>query len=171
MQGVFVSGGVETKVMFGGDTRWEAMEDIVSICKYHGNAARLEYDLFKLPHHCSYLSLSDAKRATKTEPKPLIKEWFEMARNKAIVISTSNRIVMTDQSQPPHFQPKNYHVENIAKANGQFKVTMEEPTIGRPKPLVVNITGFGLAFDTVAAVAGSSAATIQRPPRAASEAS
>jgi len=168
MQGVFVASGVETKVMLGGDTRWESMEEIVSISKYHGNAARLEYDLFKLPHHCSYLSLSDVKGATKTEPKPLIREWFEMARNKAIVISTSDRIGTTDQKQPPHFQAKNYHVANIARVNGQFKVTMEEPTIGRPKPLVVDITRFGPAFAAVVAAVGSSTAPVQRPPRAAS---
>ncbi len=138
---------------------------IVSISKKHGNKARLEFDLFKLPHHCSYLSLSDEKGTTKTVPKPLIKEWFEMASDRAIVISTSERVVDKDQTPPPHFQAKNYHVENINRVNGQFKVTMEHPKPAAPKPLVVNIGSSGPEIESSSTPAPAAAAT-QTPTRA-----
>lgn len=165
MQTVFVSGGVETKVIFGGDTTWVSMEDIVSISKKHGNQHRLEFDIFKLPHHCSYKSLSDIKGATKTEPKPLVKEWFEMASERALVISTSERVLNQEQTQPPHFQAKNYHVENINRVNGQFKVTMEHPVPTSPKPMVVNIGSSGFEIESASTPAPALAAT-QTPARA-----
>ena len=165
MQTVFVSGGVETRVIFGGDTTWVSMEDIVSISKKHGNQHRLEFDVFKLPHHCSYKSLSDIKGATKTVPKPLIKEWFEMASERALVISTSERVMSQEQTQPPHFQSKNYHVENINRVKGQFKVTMEHPSPSSPKPMVVNIGSSGFEIESASTPAPASAAT-QIPTRA-----
>ena len=167
MQATFRSGGTDTRVMLGGDTTWECMEDIVSISKSHGNASRLEFEVFKLPHHCSYKALSDVKGATETEPKPLVKEWFEMASRRAIVISTSDKVVSTEQKQPPHFQAKNYHVRNMNRVSGQFKVTMEHPTMGSPKPLVLKIDGFGAAIEVLAAaVTGGGAAASRTPPRA-----
>ena len=43
MQGTFISGGVKTRIMFGGDAEWSAMDEIVSISKYCGDKARLEF--------------------------------------------------------------------------------------------------------------------------------
>jgi len=165
MQAIFVSGGRETRVMLAGDSTWEPMEDIVRISKEHENEDRLGWDIFKLPHHCSYKSLSNEKGAIKTIPKPLIQEWFEMAPHKAMVISTSKQIGTTDQTQPPHFQAKKYHADNLNRVSGVFKVTMEHPTVGSPKPLVIKIDNWGATPETlVAAVAGGAPA--QRPPRA-----
>lgn len=165
MQATFLASGAETRVMLGGDTTWECMEDIVSISKYHGNHDRLKFEVFKLPHHCSYKALSDVKGITKTEPKPLVKEWFEMASDRAIVVSTSDKIVHQEQTQPPHFQAKAYHVDNLARINGQFKVTMEHPIAGSPKPLVLNIDGWGPRLESIAASAAI-ASVSQTPPRA-----
>lgn len=166
VQATFLAGGAETRLVLAGDATWMPMEDIVRISKSHGNEARLEWDLFKLPHHSSYLSLSDLKGTTKTDPKPLIKEWFEdYAANRAIAISTSEKIGSTDQTQPPHFQAANYYKDAAAKVRGKYIVTMEHPTIGEPKPLVIKIDGYGPAVETIAASAVSTSLT-QNPPRA-----
>jgi hypothetical protein len=166
MQATFRAGGADTRVMLGGDTTWESMEDIVRISKQHGNAAKLEFDVFKLPHHCSYKSLSDVKGETKTDPKPLVREWFEMAADRAIVISTSDPVKNADQVQPPHFQAAEFHRENVRKVSGRFLVTMEEPTVGSPKPLVLKIDRWGAAVENQSS--GSSSAAGQTPPRAGS---
>jgi len=166
LQATFLAGGTETRLVLAGDATWKPMEDIVRISKGRGNEARLAWDIFKLPHHSSYLSLSDVKGATKSEPKPLIAEWFEQhGANRALAISSSEKIGSTDQTPPPHFQAANYYKEAVGKVSGRYIVTMEHPTIGEPKPLVIKIDGFGPAVDAVAATAASSALN-QNPPRA-----
>lgn len=44
------------------------LEDIVSITQYYNNEDRLRWDLLNIPHHCSYLALSDEKGDNETEP-------------------------------------------------------------------------------------------------------
>lgn len=165
MQATFSSGGAETRIILSGDATWETMQDIVSISKDHSNQARLGWEVFKLPHHCSYLSLSDEKGTTKTDPKPLIKEWYQMAPLKAITIATSDIIGTTDQSQPPHFQAKNYYLDVVNKVFGKFLVTMEHPNTNSPKPLVINIDGFGPSVESIV-LGGTGASITQTPPRA-----
>ncbi len=57
-----------------GDATWEELEDMVAITKYHKNDDRLAWDLFNIPHHCSYLALNeDGQKGDKeTVPKPLV---------------------------------------------------------------------------------------------------
>jgi len=57
----FVVGDQETKLMLGADTPYDAWTDIVNITRNHNRDHRLVWDVFKLPHHCSYTALSDEK--------------------------------------------------------------------------------------------------------------
>ena len=168
MQATFCSNGIDTRVILAGDITHEPMEDIVRISNFHKNQSRLEYDIFKLPHHCSYKSLGgmDDKGSTKTTPKPLIKEWFEeRCAERAIAISTSEVIVSEDQVQPPHFQAKNYYNDVIEGINGRIIVTMEYPNRFSPKPLVITIDEFGVTVKEIISSAVI-ASVMQSPPRA-----
>jgi len=60
LHGTFQSVG-DTKVLFGGDIHYEELEEIVRITRYHGREERIENDIVKIPHHCSY-TLSDQIR-------------------------------------------------------------------------------------------------------------
>lgn len=140
----FVESGVETKLILGSDVTYEMWEEIVKLTKKYKNEDRLEWDVFKLPHHCSYLSLGPEKGKDKTEPVEDLKWLFEEKDQiGAIVVSSSKPIPSHDEDvQPPHRQAANYHRETSEGRVGQFKVTMEHPNTSSPEPLVIKIDRF-----------------------------
>lgn len=132
-----------TKMILSADTIWEAWEEIVKISKYHKNESRLEYDIFELPHHCSYLSLSDEKGKDKTTPKDSVDWLFKKANPGALIISTSNPIPDEDTDQPPHRQAANYYKDLMKELKGEFVVTMEHPKVSKPEPIEITIEDTG----------------------------
>ena len=141
VQVAFNLGGRTTRLILGADTPWERWEEIIEITRFHGNDRRLEWDIFKLPHHCSYLSISPDKGKDRTAPTDKVRWLWENARqSSSLIVSTSDPIPAVDSVQPPHFQTANYYK---SLGSSSFKVTMEHPSMGRPQPLVVEIDGFG----------------------------
>src|SRR5262249_12728861 len=67
LQATFLAGGRETHLLLSADTTHDVWTDMVRTTKAHGNEARLGWDIFKLPHHCSYLSLGPEKGREVTE--------------------------------------------------------------------------------------------------------
>lgn len=135
-----------------GDSEWSVLEDIVKATKDHGNDDRLEWDLYNIPHHCSYLALSDEKGATETIPKPLIKELLQKGKDGAYLVSSSARILDTkegrEQTQPPHIQAKKCYLRYLDEVGGtKFLVTMEEPNATKPEPLEFKIDTNGISLD------------------------
>lgn len=166
LQAAFLAGGTETKLMLTADAVHEVLTKMVEVTKYHGREERLEWDIFKLPHHCSYLSLSDEKGDDITEPEPEVKWLFEQGRTGGIIVSTSKPIPTNDDdNQPPHRQAANYHRGRARAIRGEFKVTMEHPKTSRPERLVINIDGTGAAVRK-ALLAGGYVATTRPSPRA-----
>jgi len=132
-----------------GDSEWEVLEDIVETTKFHGNDDRLEWDLYNIPHHCSYLALSDEKGARETTPKPLVQDLLRAGRQGAYLVSSSNPIEDTDagreSAQPPHLQARKCYERYLTEVAGaQFLVTMEEPSISKPEPMVFVIGPSGI---------------------------
>jgi hypothetical protein len=167
MQGTFRVQSKDTRVIFAADAHWETMVDIVTITQKHGNGQRLEYEFFKLPHHCSAYSLSETKGAYKTDPEPKIKEWFGLGSLYCTLISTSDVIPSSDTTQPPHIQAKRYYEDVKADKRGDFKVTMEHPTAYfDPEPLVVEIGPYGGTIKPIASGVGAAAVTSVKPPKA-----
>lgn len=135
-----------------GDSEWSVLEDIVKATKDHGNDDRLEWDLYNIPHHCSYLALSDEKGATETTPKPLIKELLQKGKDGAYLVSSSAPILDTkegrEQTQPPHIQAKKCYLRYLDEVGGtKFLVTMEEPNATKPEPLEFKIDTNGISLD------------------------
>ena len=141
MQAVFQVLGITTKFILAADTTYEVWEEIVRITKYHSNEARLESDIFKLPHHCSYLSLSSDKGKDKTVPVADVKWIFEtQGQLGSTIVSTSDPIPATgDHDQPPHRQAANYYRECQTSNRGAFIVSMEHPSVAKPESLVLLI--------------------------------
>jgi hypothetical protein len=143
----FKVGGVETKVQLFADVTHEVIADIVNVTKKHKNEARLEWNVFKVAHHSSYLSLGPDKGKTKTEPVDEVVWLFEeQGHTKGIIVSTSDPIPSGDTVQPPHRQAAKYYRDVAAGLEGQFKVTMEHPEESDPKPLVIDIGEAGAAL-------------------------
>jgi hypothetical protein len=164
MQAVFEVLGRQTKVILAADTTHDVWTEIVRITKFHNRHDRLEWDVFKLPHHCSYLSLGPERGKEKTEPVEAVR-WLmeEQDQLGATLVSTSDPIPTGDTDQPPHRQAANYYRDN--PQGGTFVVTMEHPKVSAPEPLVMTID-HRKATIRKRAVAASVAVTSVVAPRA-----
>ncbi|MBK1667305.1 hypothetical protein CKO28_04510 [Rhodovibrio sodomensis] len=167
VQATFSEQSSETCVLLGADADHETLTQIVKTTKRHGNENRLEWDVLKLFHHCSYLSLGPDRGIERTQPVEEV-DWLmgEQARDGCIVISPSKDIpakgtVEDRDSQPPHRQAANYYKWIVGERDGEFRVTMETPNKARPKPFRVDITAMGAA---VALVATTSIGTATSTP-------
>jgi hypothetical protein len=155
-----------------GDADWEDLERIVKATRKHKNDDRLNWDLFNIPHHCSYLSLSDEKGEKETVPKPLVKALLLQGQEGAYIVSCSKPIAddkeAYEQTQPPHIQARNAYENYLEQVDGRkFLVTMEEPNAYKPKPITFEFTVSGLAWKkTAAAAAGSAGIITSKPLRA-----
>ena len=153
-----------------GDSKYEVFEDVVSITNFHGNQDRLDWDLFNIPHHCSYLAIGPDKGETETTPVKRVEELLLHGQKDAYIVSSSNPIGSGKdaytQQQPPHIQAKNTYFKYLQKVKGRrFLVTMEEPSVSRPQPIVFEISAKGGKL----ALAGSVGVTSiirSAPPRA-----
>lgn len=149
-----------------GDSEWSAIEDIVRITRYHKRDDRLAWDLFNIPHHCSYKCLSDEKGTHETTPKPLVKHLLQQGKSGAYIISSSKPIPNTEEKQPPHFQARNAYQTHLDAVRGRkLLVTMEQPNTTKPEPLIFEITSGGVGWKRASAI-GSAAIITSTPPRA-----
>jgi hypothetical protein len=128
-----------TKAMFGADLKAETWNKLIKITEKKNNEAHLEWDIFKVSHHCSYLSLNTEgnEGTTKTEPLPSIDKMFKKGNNKSYLISSS--WPRDYDKEPPHKQAVNYYDD----LDGTFLITMEEPNKRSPKPIEFEISDRG----------------------------
>jgi hypothetical protein len=143
-QVTFVVDDVQTKLILAADSTHDVWTEIVKLTRAKEREARLEWDIFKLPHHCSYKALSSERGEEKTVPVEAVKWLFEeQAQDAGIVVSTSWPIPAKDadddDDQPPHRQAANYQRDIKSERNGQFLVTMEHPRASAPEELIIKI--------------------------------
>jgi len=136
--------GVCTNVIMAADAPHAALTEMVNQTRSHDNEERLAWDIFKLPHHCSYLSLSDEKGTYQTVPVEKVKWLFEQGSMGGLIVCSSKLIPNGDTDQPPHVQAARYYRERVRKMSNitdeaEFVVTMEHPTRTAPEPLVITI--------------------------------
>lgn len=136
----FYEDNKETKLMLIGDTDYEVISEIVDITKYYSNEEKLEWDIFDIPHHCSYKALNSEKGEKKTDINEKVRELLDKGNEHGILISCS-KIIPTDDSdkQPPHRQAMEAYKEMATAIKGEVKVTMEYPNKKNPQPLVITI--------------------------------
>nr|VFK19370.1 MAG: hypothetical protein BECKLFY1418C_GA0070996_10577 [Candidatus Kentron sp. LFY] len=167
----FRKGSQDYDYLAVGDSTWEVLEDIVEITKKHKNEDRLAWDLYNIPHHCSYKALSDEKGETETTPKPLVEELLLMGKKDAYLVSSSNPIQDTkegrEQDQPPHIQAKKCYERYLREVGGaKFLVTMEEPNTTNPKPLKFKIDNDGISRERSTPPSAAAIITSSPAPRA-----
>jgi len=171
MQVTFELEGTKTKALLLADSIYDVLSDIVNVTRDKGNNDRLEWDIAKLPHHCSYRSIGPEKGTSKTKAVEEI-DWLykEQGQIGAIAISMSKPIPVdgTDEDKddhPPHRQAAKYYKDIVAELDGQFAITMEHPTPKEPKPLVIEI-GHRKATLKKSTLSAASVITSQPAPRA-----
>lgn len=156
----FEEGGYHTDVLFAADVPHEVLSEIVDITKKKKNDDRLHWNIFKLPHHCSYLSLSDTKGTDKTTPEDQVKWMFEdQGESGGYVVSSSKPIPDKGSAedadvQPPHRQAANYYKQDVVNKN-HLLVTMEQPNKTNPKPIVLEIGKRGASLKAFGAPAAA----------------
>jgi hypothetical protein len=164
MQATFCYDEVDTRLLLSADATHEVWTDIVQITRYKKNDHRLEWDVYKIPHHCSYLSLSSEKGKVKTDPIDEVKWLHKKGHKGGIVVSTSKPIPSDDEDdQPPHRQAASWYKDVVANIDGEFKVTMEHPRESNPQPLVITIDGDGARLKKPIVSGGGIAITTAAP--------
>lgn len=168
-QVAFLEGGRQTRALFMSDINYDSFDQIVRTTKRHGREDRLLWDVFKVPHHCSYTAIGPDKGDDETMPTEHVKWLCEVqGQERHIMMSTSKPMPvkgsMEDKDvQPPHRQAGAYYRRVADAADGQFKVTMDLPSASRPKPTRVEITDRGARL--LSATVGA-ASIISTPARA-----
>lgn len=173
-QARFRDGAVDTDVLFSGDSKHETWKDIVEITRKKGRDeaphSRLRWDVYKLPHHCSYTAIGPEKASEnspdKTPPTTEVRTLCEdRGADRCIVISPSKPIPTKgtdedDDKQPPHREAANYYRNDVvAPRDGRFLVTMEHPErAAQPTPIIVDIGVRGATHRLAAAGIGAGAA-------------
>lgn len=170
----FREGSYNTDVLFAADVDHEVLAEIVDITKHHKNDDRLHWNIYKLPHHCSYTAIGPDKGADKTSPTAQI-EWLceEQGEHSGFVVSSSKPIpskgtVADKDKQPPHRQAAAYYQEDVVESD-HLLVTMEHGKVSAPKPIELEIGPKGaskkaLGVPAAAALVGGASA-----PRAGNE--
>ena len=146
----------DTTFFLGADTPHEMLDKIVTITQNNENDARLVWDVYKGPHHCSYLSLGPEKGKTKTEPSEKVQELLDQGQSHGIIVLTCDPIPSDDTDQPPHRQAHKTYDDQREEIEGDLVVTMERPNTDNPKRSVIEITNRGAKLKKI----GESAANI-----------
>ncbi len=141
VQATMLADGYFTKFLLLSDLDYECLTEIVDITKARKRESRLEWDLCKIPHHCSYTALGPDKGSQKTKPAEEVAWLFEtQAQPKATAVATCKPIPSDDSdNQPPHRQAARYYRDTATDRSGEFIVTMEHPKTSAPEELVVEI--------------------------------
>lgn len=84
----FFEGNEETRAILGADAEHEAWCDMINKTEQKKRSSRLEWDIFRVSHHCSYSALSDEKGKDITEPDEPIARLFDRGSNGCIVVSS-----------------------------------------------------------------------------------
>jgi len=167
LHATFQYGVRDTKLFLGADTTHDILTEIVQKTKRHKNVERLLWDIFKLPHHCSYTTLGPEQGKEKTDPVPDVKWLFEQGSNGAVIVSTSWPIPGqdTEDNQPPHRQAARYYRDLMSEKQGDFIVTMEHPTKTSPDKLIITIDTDGARVKKQSTI-GPAIITSRPSPRA-----
>lgn len=137
----------------GGEQGWASgdgdIAEIVDVTRKHGNDGRLHWNVYHLPHHCSYTAIGPDKGTNKTKPTEQV-TWLMQVQGEpnGYVISPSDPLPYKDSAedkddQPPHRQAAEYYKANVLADRRNLLVTMSEPSSTGPKPIVIGITGDG----------------------------
>ncbi len=117
------SEGKEFSVLMCADAVQKTLDRAVQAAKENDQEETLEWDILKVPHHSSYLSLNAEEKGTsKTIPSEDVKWLLEKGKTNSRAVSSSNPIPAGDSDQPPHKQAFNTYKDHTTPIT-----TMDQP--------------------------------------------
>lgn len=156
--------GTDTRFLITADSVSECWQKIVRITRAHANERRLAWDIFKLPHHCSYLSMATEKEEYKTKPNEEFAWLLKQGTQRSIMVSTSWPIPDGTEDQPPHVETYRCYKDTANELDADLVVTMENPSKTSPKRTVITLDRNGATLEKKSAFA-SVTITGSRSPR------
>lgn len=168
LQATFLAGGRESRLILSADVDSDVIDDIVRMTRdVKKRPERLAWDLNNVPHHSSYRSLNkDDKGKTETAPPERVDWLYRQGGSRGYLVSTSDPIPSEDTDQPPHRQAAAYYRARAAATDGEYRVTMEYPTVSRPEAMIFEIDGSGVRLVKQSSVTGVAGIIGRRAPRA-----
>jgi hypothetical protein len=145
MQATIRSGQNDTRFLITADSVSENWQKMVAITRAYNNDHRLAWDIFKIPHHCSYLSMASEKGDHKTTPTPEFEWLLQQGTKRAVMVSSSWPVPNKTEDQPPHVEAYRRYKDTADDLDADLVVTMENPK-SQPKRTVIMIDGNGPAL-------------------------
>jgi hypothetical protein len=164
MQAVFQVEGECTNALLTSDITYEELERIIGITQGHKNEKRLAWDIFKIPHHCSYKSLAEEKGKDKTTPTEKIAWLLAQGAERSVMVCSSWEIPSTTEKEPPHVEAYRAYQDTEKTLDADLVVTMENPSKKAPARTVIEI-GKDKATLKKTATTASIAVTSTQSPR------
>lgn len=164
MQATIRSDGNDTRFLITADSISENWVRMVNITRAHGNDSRLAWDVLKIPHHCSYLSMSEEKGKEKTTPTDEFEWLLNQGTERSVMVSTSWEIPASDTDQPPHVQTYRRYEDTATALDAELIVTMQNPTKEAPTRTIITVDRNGPTL-TKAALTAAFAVTSTKAPR------
>lgn len=146
--------GQITNILITGDTSHQVLDKIVERSEIRNHTEYLKWDLYDIPHHCSYTGLSDRQGDEITEPSDNIKRLLgKYGQENAFLVASCRAFsdVGESDTQPPHLEAKRAYKKyskNSDKTDKKLFITSEYRGITNPKPLRLKIDITGIREDT-----------------------
>jgi hypothetical protein len=164
MQATLINGSRLTRFLITADSTWDCWDDMVNATHQHGNDHRLAWDIFKIPHHCSYLSMAEEKGDSITKPTVEFEWLLAQGTVRATLVSSSWAIPSMTEDQPPHVETYRRYKQTSDALDADLVVTMEHPSKNSPHRTVINIDENGVTLKRTI-ISGSMAAISTQSPR------
>jgi len=157
-------GGHDTRFLITADSVSEEWQRMVRSTRRHKNDHRLAWDIFKLPHHCSYLSMAEEKGKTKTAPTEEFEWLLNQGAERSVMVSTSSEIPSETTDQPPHVETYRRYKDTANALDAELIVTMENPSKKKPKRTIISLDANGPTLKKEA-ISAAIAITTSTSPR------
>lgn len=134
-----------TNILITGDAPYEVLDKIVDLSEYYGNEAYLSWDIYDIPHHCSYTGLGEKSSDTIMTPSENVQRLLSQSAPNAYMVASCKKI--TAETSPPHLNAKKAY-EHYTDEDVTFIATMEHiPASGKkPTPVIFEINSMGLTL-------------------------
>jgi hypothetical protein len=151
---IFISDGDScADMLIGGDAGCQVWKTVYNKSQEMGNAARLDWDVFFVPHHGSYKFFTEKEHeegreeADKTPAETSIK-ILEAGRDKGWLVCSSRPVQEKnyEDGDPPHIEAVRHYRKRAEDMGDEdhFVCLMENPSKNDPSPLVLRLTPGGL---------------------------
>jgi hypothetical protein len=164
MQATIRAGGLDTRFLITADSVSECWQKMVNLTRAHGNDHRLAWDVFKIPHHCSYLSMSDEKGDDKTKPTDEFEWLLKQGTQRSVMVSSSWPIPTGTEDQPPHVETYRRYKATADELDADLVVTMENPGTSNPKRTTITVDCNGPTLEKKS-ITAAAVITGSRSPR------